>query len=62
MSGLMKRIIAFLCIGALAVMLLLTGCADNGAGEKGNHRVNYRSYIFPEFLQAMYSQRVAPLM
>lgn len=30
--------------------------------DKGDHRVNYWRYIFPEFLQAMYSQRVAPLM
>ena len=30
--------------------------------DKGDHRVYYWRYIFPEFLEAMYSQKVAVLM
>ena len=30
--------------------------------DKGDHRVFYWRYIFPEFLEAMYTQKVAALM
>lgn len=30
--------------------------------EKGDHLSEYRRYIFPEFIEAMHTQKVAALM
>lgn len=35
----MKRIISALCAVLTAVTVFMTGCANNGTGESGNHKL-----------------------
>ena len=45
----MKRIISALCAVLTAVTVFMTGCANNGSGETGNHKLYLKmDYVYDE--------------
>ena len=40
----MKRIISALCAVLTAVTVFMTGCANNGTGESGSHKLKWTTF------------------